>query len=343
MRRLYLGESDLEVSEVCLGTMTWGQQNDERDAREQMAMAVDRGVNFFDVAEMYPTPMRAETQGATEAILGKLLAERDRSRLVIATKATGRGGPRWIRGGGGLDRANLRAAIEGSLRRLAVDCIDLYQLHWPDRTVPKFGDRHFEPDRYQAGAPIAETAAAMAELIREGKIRHYGLSNETPYGVSQFARIAEREGLPKPVSVQNAYNLLNRVFDIHLSETCWHEKTTLLAYSPLGFGFLTGKYRGGARPPGSRLALFATYPQRYLNQPNAEEAIEAYAELAGEYGLTKLALQFIMSRPYPKCAIIGATKLSQLEENLDALAGALPQALIDGVEGVHRRFPNPCP
>jgi len=343
MRMIELGDSGLRVSQTCLGTMTWGEQNDLAEAREQLAMAIDHGVNFIDTAEMYPTPMRAETQGATEEILGKLLRERNRAELIVATKVIGQSGLKWIRGGGRLDRANIRQALEDSLRRLGVDCVDLYQVHWPDRYVPKFGGLHFEPDDYYEGAAIEETAAAMAELIEEGKIRHYGLSNETPYGVNRYLRVAERQGLPRPVSIQNAYNLLNRVYDIHLAETCWHEKLTLLAYSSLGFGLLTGKYRGGARPAGSRLALFPKYPQRYVDKVNAEEAVEAYAELAGDYGLTRLALQFIAARPYPACAIIGATTTAQLRENLDAMTGEAPQELLAGVDRIHRRYPNPCP
>ncbi len=338
-----LGSSSLNVSQVCLGTMTWGQQNTEDEAHAQLDLAVEMGVNFFDTAEMYPVPAKAETQGATERILGSWLAGRERSRYVVASKVIGRSELAWIREGGYLSRDHIRRALEASLRRLRTDYLDLYQVHWPDRYVPKFGGRHFKPDQYSEGAPILETMEALAELIQEGKIRHYGVSNETPYGLGQYVGLAERHGLPKPVSIQNAYNLLNRVFDIHLAETCYHENIMLLAYSPLGFGYLTGKYRGGARPRGARVSLFPQYAQRYQDKTNAAEAIEAYAALAGEGGLARLALQFIKNRPLPNCVIIGATSLDQLRQNLAHLQGELPAEKIEAVEAVHRRFPNPCP
>ena len=248
MKYLCLGDSDLRVSEVCLGTMTWGEQNSAQEAHAQLDFAVEHGVDFFDTAELYPVPARAETQGRSEEILGAWLKGRDRSRYRVASKVIGKSRLAWIRNGGGLDRAHIRAAVEGSLRRMQTDYIDLYQLHWPDRYTPRFGGLHFEPQRFQEGAPILESLEALSELIREGKIRHFGLSNETPYGLGQFIALAEKHDLPKPVSLQNAYNLLNRVFEIDLLETCFHERVTLLAYSPLAFGFLSGKYRNGAKP-----------------------------------------------------------------------------------------------
>lgn len=338
-----LGNSSLNVSQVCLGTMTWGQQNSRSEAHAQLDLAVDAGINFFDSAEMYPVPARAETQGATETILGSWLADHDRGRYMVASKVIGKSNLTWIRGGGLLNRDHIRQALEDSLRRLRTDYIDLYQVHWPDRYVPKFGGFHFEPSRYSEGTPILETIEVLAELIGEGKIRYYGLSNETPYGLSQYIRLAEQHGLPKPVSIQNAYNLLNRVFEIHLAETCFHENIMLLAYSPLGFGYLTGKYRAGVRPERARVSLFPHYVQRYQGKANAAQAIEAYAALAGADGLARLALRFIKNRPLPNCVIIGASNLDQLRENLAHLQGELSPERAAAVEEIHRRYPNPCP
>jgi len=339
-----LGDSPLEVSEVCLGTMTFGQQNSEREGHEQLDLALAHGVTFIDTAEMYPVPGRPETQGATESIIGSWFARSgQRERVVLATKVIGNSGLSWIRDGGKHDRQHIRQALEGSLRRLRTDYVDLYQLHWPDRYVPKFGGLHFEPAEYRAGVPIEETLAALAELVDEGKIRAYGLSNETPWGISQFVRAAERNGWARPAAIQNAYHLLNRVFDIHLAESCFHENIPLLAYSPLAFGWLTGKYRGGARPAGARLTLFPEFPQRYREKINAEPAIEAYARLAGDFGLGRMALTFVKSRTLCKSVIIGATSLAQLRENLAALEDDLPAHLAAEIEHIHRRYPNPCP
>jgi len=338
-----LGHSNLKVSDICLGTMTWGEQNTEEQAHAQLNLAVENGVTFIDAAEMYPVPGRAETSGRTESYLGSWLKDQDRSKLVIATKVIGKGRMDWIRQGGSLDARNIREAVEGSLQRLKTDYIDLYQLHWPDRYVPKFGGFHFEPQQYQSGTPILETMETMAELIKEGKIRHYGLSNETPYGVSRFSELSRIHGLPKPVSIQNAYNLLNRVFEIHLLENCFHEGIELLAYSVLAFGFLTGKYRNGARPEGARITNYPNFGQRYINKVNAQEAVEAYAQLAGEYGLTAMALQFVNDRPFPKTVITGAVKQEHLEQNLKALGTSLPDELRAGIDQIHGQYPNPCP
>ena len=337
-----LGSSDLEVSEVCLGTMTFGQQNTESEAFGLLDVAHDRGVTFLDSAEMYPVPAREETQGRSEAIIGQWLAGRDRSRFVVATKVIGRSGMQWIRDGGGLDRAHIEAAVEDSLRRLRTDYIDLYQLHWPDRYVPKFGGAFFNQDEYYEGTPIEETVAVLGDLVRAGKIRHYGLSNETPYGVSRFARAAEALGVAKPLTIQNAYNLLNRTYDLHLAESCHHEGLQLLPYSPLAFGLLTGKYLGGAKPQGTRFQLFPFFGARYLKKVNKDEAIAAYLEVAGEKKLTHLALQFCRSRSFVASTIIGATNLDQLNENLDAFEGELSSQELRGILKVHRKYPDPC-
>lgn len=343
MRYGKLGDSDLEVSDVCLGTMTFGEQNGEGEGHEQLDMAFDRGVNFIDTAEMYPVPARAETQGSTERIVGSWLKQRRREDVILATKVIGKSQMTWIREGGRLNREHIRAAIETSLTRLQTDYVDLYQIHWPDRYVPKFGGYGFETDAYYEGTPILETMQALDELRREGKIRYYGLSNETPWGVGEFVRLAKEHGLSKPVSIQNAYSLLNRTFDPQLAETSFHENIPLLAYSPLAFGFLTGKYRHGAMPEGSRVASFKGYPQRYLDKPNKDEAIEAYAALAGGDGLTAMALRFVRERPFCQSVIIGATNLEQLDMNLRAFEGVLSTEQRKGIEDVHRRYPNPCP
>ncbi len=340
-----LGTSQLEVSQVCLGTMTFGQQNTEREGHQQLDYALERGVNFIDTAEMYPVPACAETQSATESIIGGWLAGASsrRDKIVLASKVSGNSAMTWIRDGARLDRANIQRAAEDSLRRLHTDRIDLYQIHWPDRYVPKFGGLHFEQSQYYENASIAETVAAMAELIQCGKIRAYGLSNETPWGVCQYLREAERQGAPRPVSIQNAFSMLNRTFESHLAEVSFHEQIPLLAYSPLAFGFLTGKYRHGALPADSRVALFPLYPQRYASKVNREEATEAYAELAGPGGLTALALRFVASRPFCASTIIGATTMAQLAENIDAFQQPLSADEANAIDAIHWRFPNPCP
>jgi len=344
LKKNRLGASELIVSEVCLGTMTFGKQNTEAEGHRQLDYALDRGVDFIDTAEMYPVPAEAETQGSTESIVGSWLKDQRRDAVVVATKVAGSSRMTWIRNGSGLTRDHIRAAIETSLRRLQTDYVDLYQLHWPDRYVPKFGGYAFEQDQYYAGADFEESMAAMAELIEEGKIRAWGVSNETPYGIGRFAAIAERDGYPKPVSIQNAYNLLNRTFDLHLAESVFHAKIGLLAYSPLAFGFLTGKYRGGARPESARITRFPRYGARYKDRVNADEAIEAYAALASDHGnLTALALQFCKSRPFCASTIIGATTMDQLRENIDAFTSDLTTDQLAAIEKVHRRYPNPCP
>lgn len=338
-----LADSDLRVSSVCLGTMTFGQQNTEAEGHAQLDLAANHGVNFIDTAEMYPVPGRASTQGASEQIVGNWLKKQDRRAVILATKVTGPGNMKHIRDGSGLTAANIRLAIEGSLSRLQTDYIDLYQLHWPDRYVPKFGGHHFEADQYTPGTPISETLSTLADLITEGKIRSFGLSNETPWGISQFIKLSEQQGYPKPVSIQNAYSLLNRSFDTHLAESVFHENLGLLAYSPLAFGFLSGKYRNGQCPHGSRLDSFPGFAQRYRDKVNMVPAVEAYHALCTDSTLAAMALRFVKSRPFCKSVIIGATNLNQLRENLNAFDSELTQTQISAIDAIHLRYPNPCP
>lgn len=338
-----LGRSDLKVSGICLGTMTFGQQNTEADGHAQLDMARDAGINFIDTAEMYAVPARAETYGATESIVGNWLRRQARDRIVLATKIAGPARSLdWIRGGPpALDRANLRAALEGSLRRLCTDYVDLYQLHWPERNQPMFGQWQYDPAREAECTPIRAQLEALAELVAEGKIRYVGLSNEHPWGVMQFLRLADEYGLPRVVSIQNCYSLLNRVFEYGLVEICHREQVGVLPYSPLGFGHLTGKYLVDPAAPG-RLTEFESFGQRYT-KPNVVPAVTAYAELARKHGLspTELALAFVYRRWFVTSTIIGATSLAQLSENIAAWARSLDQELMAEIEAVHLRYTNP--
>lgn len=340
-----LGGSGPQVSAVCLGTMTFGQQNSEAQAHAQLDLALERGVNFIDTAEMYPVPAREATSGQTEACVGSWLARQVRERVVIATKVAGpaRSLP-WIRGGPpALDRANIRAAVEGSLRRLRTDYIDLYQLHWPERNQPMFGQWQYDPAKERPCTPILAQLEALAELVAEGKIRHVGLSNEHPWGVMEFVRLAEAHGLPRVVTTQNAYNLLNRVFEYGLAEVCHRERVGLLAYSPLAFGHLSGKYLADPAAAG-RLTLFADFGQRYA-KPGVQPAAAAYAALAREHGLTpaQLALAFVYRRPFVTSTIVGATTLAQLEENLGAWHVEPGAELLAQIDALHLRHTNPAP
>ncbi len=345
MKRNTLGRSDLEVSRVCLGTMTFGQQTSEAEAHAQLDYAAERGVNFIDAAEMYPVPARADTYGRTEEIVGNWLARQPRDKFIIATKIAGPArNLKWIRGGPpALDRANIRAAIEGSLRRLRTEYVDLYQLHWPERNTPLFGAWQFDPARERECTPVLVQLEALGELVREGKVRYVGLSNETPWGVAQFVRLAESHGLPRVISVQNAYSLLNRVFEYGLAETCYREEVGLLAYSPLAFGHLTGKYLDDPRAPG-RVNLFENFGQRYT-KPNVAPAGRAYVELARAHGMTPatLALAFVYGRWFAASTLIGASTLEQLRENLAAYEVALAPEILQEIEAIHLRYTNPAP
>lgn len=340
-----LGTSDLQVSAVCLGTMTFGQQNTEAEGHAQLDRAFAAGINFIDTAEMYSVPTRPATYGATETIVGTWLKQQARDKVIVATKTASPGrNMHWIRNGPeDLSAANLRAAVEASLQRLQTDYIDLYQIHWPARNTPMFGGYRFEPEKERPATPIAEQLEGLATLVREGKIRYIGLSNETPWGAMEFLRLADQLGLPRPVSVQNAFNLLNRVADMGMSEVCYREKLALLPYSPLGFGMLSGKYRQAA-PEASRLALFPQFGQRYA-KPSAAPAVAAYADLAQRHNLspTTLALAWVYRHWCVTSTIIGATSLQQLDENLAVWEVQLEPAVLEEIEAIHLQYSNPAP
>jgi len=345
MKMRPLGNSTIEVSELCLGTMTWGEQNNCDEAFEQMDYARSRGINFFDTAEMYPVPPRAETQGRTEEYIGRWLSERGgRDQLVLASKATGPGNAH-IRGGRGLDRDALLKAFEGSLQRLQTDYLDLYQIHWPNRDTNFFGKlgyRH-SSDNADVEANQHELLKTLSELVASGQVKTVGLSNETPWGVLNFLRLAERYALPRLVSIQNPYNLLNRSFEVGLAEIALRENVGLLAYSPLAFGMLSGKYRHGQRPENARITLFERF-QRY-NNPQAAVATERYALLAEEHGIdfAQMALAFVTNQPFVTSNIIGATSMAQLKSNIDSAELVLSDALMEGIEAIHTAQPNPAP
>ena len=345
MRYRQLGGSELRVSEICLGTMTFGIQNSEAEGHAQLDLAFDRGVNFIDTAEMYPVPPSADSYGRTEQIVGTWLQRQPRDRVVLATKVAGPSrNLQWIRGGPlALDRANIRAALDGSLQRLRTDYVDLYQLHWPDRNTPTFGKYRFDPEQERPTVSIAEQLEALTELVREGKIRYVGLSNEHPWGVSEFLAQADKLGLARVVSVQNAYSLINRSFETSLAELCYRDRISLLAYSPLAFGLLTGKYLSDPAARG-RVTIFDGFAQRY-GKPNVRPAVEAYVELARCHGMAPavLALAFALGRWFVGSTIIGATSLAQLEQNLSAGQVGLLAELIDEIELIHLRYTNPAP
>ncbi len=345
-----LGTSDIDVSLIALGTMTWGEQNTEAEAHAQLDLALDLGVTLVDTAEMYPVPPKAETQGRTEAYIGTWLASRQsRSRIVLATKMAGPArqphNPKHVRGEGNqFDRPNLTEALHDSLRRLQTDHVDLYQLHWPDRNTTTFGRLSY-PWIDDAGqtVPIEETLQVLADFVREGKVRHIGLSNETPWGLSRFLQAARSAGLPEVVTVQNPYSLLNRTFETGLSEFSHRDGVGLLAYSPLAFGWLTGKYEGGARPAGARITLYERFA-RYT-KPAAVAATTAYVNLAREHGLSpaQMALAYVNSRPFTSSNIIGATTLEQLRENIGSVDVTLSEDVLKGIEAIHGEHPNPAP
>jgi len=334
----------LNVSRVCLGTMTWGEQNSEAQAHEQLDYAIDQGINFIDTAEMYPVPPNARTQGRTETYLGTWLAKRSRKNLIIATKVAGPGRRDWIRDGRtDLTQDVIADAVDTSLARLQTDYIDLYQIHWPQRNVPMFGGIEFDPSKEKAGPPIAEQVRGMAAMIKSGKIRHYGLSNETAWGVCEFRRVAKELGVPGPVTIQNSYSLLSRNVDNDLAETLFRENMTLLAYSPLAAGILSGKYIGGEKPEGARFTLFDSLGIRF-RKPMVSEAVDAYSALAKRQGktLVQLALGYVASRWFVGASIIGATTMVQLKEDLAAAQLKLDAPTLDAIREIQLRFPNPA-
>ena len=345
MKKIKLGSSDLHVSQICLGTMTFGEQNTEKEAHDQLDLALELGINFIDAAEMYPVMPRAETQGATERMIGTWLKKSGRrTDIVLATKVAGPNpAMSWIRDGkNDLNKANIHAAIDASLQRLQTDHIDLYQLHWPSRNVPIFGQLSFNPKAERPCTPIDETLDVLDGLVKAGKIRYIGVSNESAWGVSEFIKQSERKGTPRIVSIQNAYHLANRSFETALDETCFREQVGLLAYSPLAFGQLTGKYLNDAKAHG-RLTIFPpTWSPRYL-RPTVVEAARRYAALATEHGMTPtaLALAWCYSRWFIASTIIGATSLPQLKENVDALSVTLSQDVLKAINVIHTAITNP--
>jgi aryl-alcohol dehydrogenase-like predicted oxidoreductase len=347
MKVTTLGRSGISVTKICFGTMTFGEQNTEAEAHEQLSYAVERGINFIDTAEMYPVPPRPETQGRTESYIGTWLKARGkRDDLVIASKVSGPGsgnpGTAHIRPAPvQLDRRNIRLAIEASLARLGTDYVDLYQLHWPDRAVPAFGATRYV-HQPKIGTPIDETLTALGELVTEGKIRAIGLSNETPWGVMAFLSTAERLGLPRVASIQNVHNLVSRRFEPGLQEIALREDVPLLAYSPLAGGALSGKYIGGARPAGARMTVFSRFT-RY-SSARCQAAIEAYVALARESGLDpcQMALAFLAGQDFTAAPIIGATSMAQLKTDIDAFEITLSEDVVAGIEAIHADNPNPA-
>ncbi|HKJ70442.1 MAG TPA: NADP(H)-dependent aldo-keto reductase [Gammaproteobacteria bacterium] len=350
MRYNRLGESDLEVSEICLGTMTFGDQNSEADAHAQIERALERGVNFIDTAELYPVPPKAETHTRTETYIGNWIAANPsrRDEFVLATKVAGRSTVLpWMRGDAGelprVDRSNIERAVEGSLKRLGTDYVDLYQIHWPERNVPKFGEARFDPSREWDPTPVHEQLEVLKDLVDAGKVRYIGLSNETPWGVMEFTRLADEHDLPRVVSIQNAYNLINRGFEKGLDEIAYRENVPLLVYSPLAFGHLTGKYLDGGAPAGARLTVYPEFGNRYA-KPGVEPACRAYVELAREAGLdpAQMALAFCRQQPFTASTIIGATSLEQLEADLDSAEVTLDDDLLARIDDIHRQYTDPA-
>lgn len=344
-----LADTGILLPEICLGTMTFGEQNTQDEAFEQLDYALDQGLYFWDTAEMYPVPPKPETQGATERIIGNWIASRGgRDKLFLASKIAGpsQGGSHIRDGQTKFVASEISSAIDNSLSRLQTDYIDLYQLHWPQRPTNFFGKLGYgnaEAAEDRAVTDLEETLTALHDEIKKGRIRYIGLSNETPWGTMKFLHLAEKLGLSQFVSVQNPYSLLNRTYEIGMSEIAKYEGVGLLAYSPLAFGYLTGKFRHGARPANARVTLFSRF-SRYSN-PESEWAVEQYAQLAEKHGLTltQLALAFIKQQFFVTSTIIGATNLDQLKENIQAFDVDLSEEVLQGIEAIHRQQPNPAP
>ena len=346
MRYTTLPQTNIEVSKICLGTMTWGKQNTEEEGHEQMDYALEQGVNFFDTAELYPIPAEAERYAHTEIIIGNWFKKTgNRDKIILASKIAGKAPfTKFIRTTG-FKRESIIEAVEGSLKRLQTDYIDLYQLHWPERNTNYFGQRgykHSISDHWQDN--IHQVLETLAALIKEGKIRHVGLSNETPWGTMRFLEESKvHSELPRMITIQNPYSLLNRLFEVGLSEISMRENIGLIPYSPLGFGLLSGKYLGGRKPEGARVTLFPNY-NRYSGE-TAVAATEKYAELASAHNLslTQMALSFVTSRPFVTSNIIGATSMEQLKENIGSIDVQLSDEVLKGIESIHNQIPNPAP
>ena len=348
MKYKKLGHTDIDVSLICLGTMTWGNQNSEQEAFEQMDYALERGVNFWDTAEMYPVPVKQETTYATETIIGNWMAKTGRrDEVVLATKIIGRSDRDWMRGGElpRLNRKQIHQAVDSSLKRLQTDYIDLYQVHWPNRPLGLFGEGNgsYIHKEDESEVSIAHTLAALSELVDQGKVRSIGVSNETSWGMSQYLATSANEGLSRIVSIQNSYSLINRIFEGGLSEFSYREGVGLLAYSPLGMGALSGKYIGGVRPKGSRMERYPNFMPRY-RKPTVEQAIERYAALARDHALTptQLALGFVNSRPFVTANIVGATSVEQLKENIDTIDVDISEELESAINAIHVECKNPA-
>jgi aryl-alcohol dehydrogenase-like predicted oxidoreductase len=343
-----LGNSDLTVSQICLGTMTYGEQNSQQEAFEQLDYAIAEGINFIDTAELYAIPPKAETYGATEAIIGNWLAKRGRrDDLVLASKIAGPGAD-WVghirQGKSRFDDKNISEALDNSLQRLQTDYLDLYQLHWPERQTNYFGKLGYQPDPDEhTMTPVIETLQALEKQIQAGKIRYIGLSNETPWGLMQFISVAKAMNLPLIASVQNPYSLLNRSYEIGCAEISYRENVPLLAYSPLGFGVLTGKYLKNDAPATARMSLWPHYA-RYSN-PQAVKATQAYVELAKQHKLdpAQMALAYVNSRPFVAATIIGATNMQQLHANITSEQLTLSNEVVTAIEDIHKAIPNPAP
>ncbi len=340
-----LGNTNLEVSLICLGTMTWGTQNSENDAFEQMDYSLEKGVNFFDTAEIYSVPPTSDTYGKTEKMIGNWFEKRkNREKIILATKVAG---PRceWIRGGGNnFTEKKIGEAIEGSLKRLKTDYIDLYQLHWPERSTNCFGTREFKVNEEEGKWNDFESVLqALEKYIKSGKIRYIGMSNETPYGLSKYLEISKNKKLPRMMSVQNPYSLVNRTYEVGMSEISIREKCGLLVYYPLAAGALSGKYRNGKMPKNSRMSLFEGW-KRMIN-PLAMKAYDEYYKLAQEYNITmvQLAQAFVNSRPFVTSNIIGATTMDQLKENIESIDVKLTDEMINKINSIHNNNPNPSP
>jgi aryl-alcohol dehydrogenase-like predicted oxidoreductase len=345
MQYRQLARTDLKVSVICLGTMTWGQQNSEAEAHAQLDYALAQGVNFIDTAEMYPVPPMADTQGRTEQYIGSWLkARRNRDRVVLASKVSGRANwlP-WIRGGPRLNSRHIREALDGSLKRLQTDYLDLYQLHFPDRATNYFGELGYRHQPQADDIPLEETLGVLAELVASGRVRHVGISNETPWGLMECLRVSAAGAGPRLVSIQNPYSLLNRSFEVGLAECAIREQVGLLAYSPLGFGVLSGKYLGGQWPANARLTLYKRF-SRYTS-PRGEQATAEYVALARKHGLdpAQMALAYVNSREFLTSTIIGATTMQQLRSNIGSIDLELSDEVLKGIEAIHLQNPNPSP
>ena len=352
MKKNNLGKTEILVSEICLGTMTWGQQNNEKEAHDQLSYASERGINFIDTAEMYAVPPKKETYGLTEKYIGTWLKNQDRSKIILATKIAGRtsnvpSGPPgldWIRQGPRLNEKHIFQAIENSLKRLNTEYIDLYQIHWPERTVNSFGQLGYIHNPREDDIKIEVTLEALAKAVDKGLIKYVGLSNETPWGVMKFISVAKEFNLPRVVSIQNPYSLLNRSFEAGLSEIAINEEVGLLPYSPLAGGVLSGKYLNGKKPENARMTLFERMRGRYSNQ-HAENAVLEYQKIAIKYNLnlTQMAINFVTKQNFVTSNIIGATSITQLEENINSLDCKLNEEIMAEIEKVHKIYTYPCP